>query len=226
MIVSISQPTLFSWIGYYNIIKNSDIFVFLDNVKFKKQCWQNRNKLKSCVPGKDTSFWINMPVKSPNSNILIKDVRIDNEINWKTDHKKTFLNNYGKEYEEIEFIQEIYEHNWGKLADFNIEFITECCKFLKIDTKLIKSSDLNCKGTKGDLVLDICKKFDTTEYLSGVAGKDYLEDYRLTFEKNNIKINYHDYVDPVYNQKGETFIQKLSILDLLFNEKTNAKNFI
>ena len=226
MRVSISQPTLFSWIGYYNIIKNSDIFVFLDNVKFKKQCWQNRNKLKSCVPGKDTSFWINMPVKSPNSNILIKDVRIDNEINWKTDHKKTFLNNYGKEYEEIEFIQEIYEHNWGKLADFNIEFITECCKFLKIDTKLIKSSDLNCKGTKGDLVLDICKKFDTTEYLSGVAGKDYLEDYRLTFEKNNIKINYHDYVDPVYNQKGETFIQKLSILDLLFNEKTNAKNFI
>ena len=226
MIISISQPTLFSWIGYYNIIKNSDIFVFLDNVKFKKQCWQNRNKLKSCVPGKDTSFWINMPVKSPNSNILIKDVRIDNEINWKTDHKKTFLNNYGKEYEEIEFIQEIYEHNWGKLADFNIEFITECCKFLKIDTKLIKSSDLNCKGTKGDLVLDICKKFDTTEYLSGVAGKDYLEDYRSTFEKNNIKINYHDYVDPVYNQKGETFIQKLSILDLLFNEKTNAKNFI
>jgi hypothetical protein len=226
MIVSISQPTLFSWIGYYNIIKNSEVFVFLDNVKFKKQCWQNRNKLKSCVPGNNTSFWINIPVKSPNSDILIKDIYIDNEIDWKTEHKKTFLNNYGKQYEEIKFLQKIYEKDWEKLADFNIEFITECCKFLKIDTKLLKSSDMNCNGKKGDLVLDICKKFDTTEYLSAVASKDYLEDCRPKFDENNIRIVYHDYVDPVYNQKGETFLEKLSILDLLFNEKNNAKNFI
>ena len=62
--------------------------------------------------------------------------------------KKTFLNNYGKQYEEIKFLQKIYEKDWEKLADFNIEFITECCKFLKIDTKLLKSSDMNCKGKK------------------------------------------------------------------------------
>ena len=76
MIVSISQPTLFSWIGYFNIIKNSDIFVFLDTVKFKKQCWQNRNKLKMVSKAGDSFFWIKMPVKSSNSEILIKDVLI------------------------------------------------------------------------------------------------------------------------------------------------------
>jgi|TARA_B110000438_G_C15697703_1_gene599660 hypothetical protein len=226
MIVSISQPTLFSWIGYYNIIKNSDVFVFLDNVKFKKRCWQNRNKLKSSNPGNNSFFWINMPVKSPNSNILIKDVLIDNDVDWKTHHQKSFLKSYGKQYEEIKFLQEIYEQNWEKLADFNIEFISKCCKFLEINTKLVKSSDINCKGKKGDLILDICKEFKTTEYLSAVASGDYLEDCRPKFLENNIKIRYHDYVDPVYDQKGETFIEKLSILDLLFNEKNNAKNFI
>ncbi len=226
MIVSISQPTLFSWIGYFNIIKNSDVFVFLDTVKFKKQCWQNRNKLKLVSKDGDSFFWIKMPVKSPTSDMLIKDVYIDNTIDWKNDHKKTFLNNYGKEYEEIEFLQEIYKQNYEKLVDFNIEFITKCCKFLEIDTKLIKSSNMNCDGKKGDLVLTICKSLGATEYLSGAAGSNYLEDYRKKFDENNIQIIYHDYIDPIYEQRGKQFIEKLSILDLIFNEKQNAKNFI
>ena len=226
MIVAISQPTLFPWIGYFNIIKNSDVFVFLDTVKFKKQCWQNRNKLKLVSKVKDSFFWIRMPVKLSKSDILIKDVCIDNSLDWKNDHQKTFLNNYGKEYEKIEFLQEIYKQNWQKLVDFNIEFITKCCEFLEIGTKLVKSSDMNCEGTKGDLVLDICKNLGATEYLSGAAGANYLEDYRKKFDENNIRITYHDYLDPIYNQRGKQFIEKLSILDLIFNEQKNAKNFI
>jgi len=226
MIVAISQPTLFPWIGYFNIIKNSEIFVFLDTVKFKKQCWQNRNKLKQVSKEKDSFFWIRMPVKSSKNDILIKDVYIDNSVDWKNEHKKTFLGNYGKEYEEIEFLQDIYKKNWEKLADFNIEFITRCCEYLEIETKLIKASDMEQQGKKGDLVLDICKTLGATEYLSGVAGSNYLEDYRKKFDENNIRITYHDYLDPIYKQRGTQFIEKLSILDLIFNEKKNAKNFI
>ena len=37
MIISISQPTLFPWLGYFDMIDKSDIFVFLDNVKFEKK---------------------------------------------------------------------------------------------------------------------------------------------------------------------------------------------
>ena len=99
-----------------------------------------------------------------------------------------------------------------KLVDFNIEFITKCCEFLEIGTKLVKSSDMNCEGTKGDLVLDICKNLGATEYLSGAAGANYLEDYRKKFDENNIRITYHDYLDPIYNQRGKQFIEKLSRL--------------
>lgn len=115
MIVAISQPTLFPWIGYFNIIKNSEIFVFLDTVKFKKQCWHNRNKLKLVSKEKDSFFWIRMPVKSSKNDLLIKDVYIDNNIDWKNEHMKTFLGNYGKEYEEIEFLQDMYKKNWKNL---------------------------------------------------------------------------------------------------------------
>jgi len=58
------------------------------------------------------------------------------------------------------------------------------------------------------------------------AGQNYLEDYRKKFNENNIEITYHDYADPIYKQRWKQFIEKLSILDLIFNEKNNAKNFI
>ena len=58
MILSISQPTLFPWLGYFNIIKKSDIFVILDIVKFEKRSWQMRNKLKMTTSKEEEEIWI------------------------------------------------------------------------------------------------------------------------------------------------------------------------
>ena len=44
--------------------------------------------------------------------------------------------------------------------------------------------------------------------------------------KENIEIKYHEYSQPKYKQNGKKFLEKLSILDLLFNEGENSKNFI
>ena len=226
MRVSISQPTLFPWIGYFNIIKNSDIFVFFDDVKFEKHSWQMRNKLKEISKDRESSVWIKIPTKLAKTDTLIKDVQIDNSENWKENHIKAFQINYGKSYNEVNFVLDMYNREWDKLVDFNIEFITNCCKFLKIPTKLVKSSDLNCNGKKGELVLNICKKLEATEYLTSVGAVDYLEDYRKMFDSSNIKIIYHDYTHPVYKQRGKSFLENLSILDLIFNEKNNSKLFI
>lgn len=226
MIVSISQPTLFPWLGYFNIIKKSDIFVFFDDVKFEKHSWQMRNRLKEISKDRESAVWIRIPTAIEKSETMIKDVLIDNTQKWKENHIKAFQANYGKSYHEIGFLQTIYNKEWKKLADFNIEFITECCKFLDINTKLIKSSELNCDGKKGELVLNICKKLGATEYLTSVGAVNYLEDYRNVFAESKIRISYHDYIHPVYKQKGKIFLENLSILDLIFNEKENSKMFV
>ena len=41
-IVSICQPHFIPWIGYFNMIYNSDEFVILDNVQYNRRSWQNR----------------------------------------------------------------------------------------------------------------------------------------------------------------------------------------
>ena len=226
MIVGIAQPTFFPWIGYYNIIKNSNIFVFLDNVKFEKHSWQMRNRVKNSSKHSDSEVWMSVPTKGVTNNTLIKDVIIDNTKNWKQKHVKTLKNNYSKSFQEIKFLTQIYDNEWNKLVDFNIESITKCCQYLGIKTKLIKASDLLATGKKGDLVLNICKELNANEYFSTIGSKDYLEDYKDSFEDARIKITYHNYTHPIYKQKGNNFLPNLSILDLILSELDNAYKFI
>ena len=226
MIVGIAQPTFFPWIGYYNIIKNSNMFVFLDNVKFEKHSWQMRNRVKNSSKHSDSEVWMSVPTKGVTNNTLIKDVIIDNTKNWKQKHVKTLKNNYSKSFQEIKFLTQIYDNEWNKLVDFNIESITKCCQYLGIKTKLIKASDLLATGKKGDLVLNICKELNANEYFSTIGSKDYLEDYRDSFEDARIQITYHNYTHPIYKQKGNNFLPNLSILDLILSELDNAYKFI
>ena len=226
MKISISQPTLFPWIGYFNMINNSDIFVFLDNVKFQKQSWQMRNRLKSASKREQSEIWIRIPTSLSKSNTLIKDVLIDNSQDWRQKHIDYFQTNYGKKYKKITFLKELYKQDWEKIADFNIEFITQCCQYLEISTKLVRASELGVQGKKSHLILDICKKLNATEFIPNEGSKIYLEKDKEIFEKENIKISYHKYKHPKYNQNGDKFLENLSILDLLFSEYENAKKFV
>ena len=44
---AIMQPTYLSWLGYFNLVDRSDVFVFLDSVQFDKRSWQQRNRIKT-----------------------------------------------------------------------------------------------------------------------------------------------------------------------------------
>lgn len=226
MTISISQPTLFPWIGYFNMIKNSDVFVFLDNVKFKKQTWHMRNRLKSSSKVNEAEFWVRIPTKLPKTNTMIKDVYIDNTQDWKQKHLDNFQYNYGSSYEDVLFLKELYHKDWDKIGAFNIEFITRCCEYLEIPTALVCASELNVTGTKSHLVLDICKQLDADQLLANHGSEEYLEKDKAIFDSEDIGITFHNYQHSKYNQSGKVFLENLSVLDLLFSEKENAKFFI
>ena len=185
-----------------------------------------RNRLKIGSKIVESEIWIRIPTKSSKTNTLIKDVLIDNSQDWKQKHLDIFQTNYGKEYKKIPFLEKLYQQDWDKIGDFNIKFITECCQFLEIPTQLVLASDLQVQGKKSHLVLDICKQLNANELLANSGSKDYLEKDKEIFGKEDIKLSYHDYKQPRYQQKGKIFLEHLSVLDLLFSELENSKNFI
>ena len=45
--ISINQPTFMPWLGWFELLDNTDVFVLLDDVQFSKQSWQQRNRIKT-----------------------------------------------------------------------------------------------------------------------------------------------------------------------------------
>ena len=69
MITSIHQPNYLPWIGFFNKIAKSDVFVIFDDVQFpvgKKGFFGNRNKIKTT----SGELWLSIPFKSTPLHIL------------------------------------------------------------------------------------------------------------------------------------------------------------
>lgn len=221
-IISIHQPAYLPWLGYFNKIALSDLFVILDTVQFEKNSFINRNRIKSA----SGPIWLTVPVKTKDkfkANIL-KDTEIDIKEKWQNKHLKSICLNYNKSpyfSEHIDKITNIYNKEWTKITPLCYELTQLMCNILNIKTPIVLASSISgISGEKGELVLNICKKFSATTYISGSMGKSYLN--TETFKNNNIKVVFQDYKHLVYKQLYGKFEPNLSALDLIFNEGNNS----
>lgn len=210
----IMQPTYLPWMGYFDLMDQSDVFVFLDNVQFSRQSWQQRNKIKT----KNGELWLSIPVirKYPQE---IKEVKINNSQPWQEDHLKAITFNYSKAEhfnEYIDSFRKIYSEKTENLINFTIPIILRIKDILGINCKIIRASELDAEGKKVDLLIDICRKIGAEEYLSPLGSMEYIEENNL-FKKENIKLEYHKFNHPKYPQLWGEFIPYISVIDLLFN---------
>jgi WbqC-like protein family len=215
MIVSVHQPQYLPWLGYFHKMYQSDAFVFLDNVQYKKREYQNRNRIRT----KNDSIWLTVPViKDKNPYPNISSVRIDNSQAWQKRHWRAILLNYSrapyfKKYSD--YFEEIYKKEWNMLADLNMQITKYIAQSLDIGRPIYLESQLGVTTTNTARIIDICKALKADAYLSGIGGKEYLDEKQ--FDLNGIKLIYQDFKHPEYTQCYEPFIPYMSIIDLLFN---------
>lgn len=214
-IVSIHQPAYLPWLGYLHKIMISDEFVFFDTTQFEKNSFVNRNKVNTL----QGATMLTVPVRLKNHfNKEIKDIEITNQKefgkHWKTIELNYKKSPYWDEYSEK--LKEVYNKEYKYLSDLCFDQLICLLDILKIDTKIIKSSELRKYETrKSELVLDLCRDLNAGVYISGKFGKDYLDE--KSFEEAGIKIYFQDYKHPVYKQMHGEFVPYLAIIDLLFN---------
>ena len=213
MICAIHQPQYLPYLGFFDKMKRSDIFVFLDDCQFKKNEWQNRNRIRT----KDGWQWITVPVRYRFGE-EIREIEINNNTNWRHKHLQSLLTNYGKTpcfKEYIDFFKETYKRGWEFLVDINLHFIGYLMGALGIKTKTVLSSQLDIKTTGTRRLIDITKKVGADTYLSGPGGREYLEIGE--FKEAGIKLIFQEFKHPEYKQQFEGFIPNLSVVDFLFN---------
>jgi len=228
MIVSIHQPNYLPWLGYFHKIANSDIFVIFDDVQLPRgKDFVVRNLIKT----EGGPRWLRVPVKDKNKMLSINQIKINNELDWSKKHLNSLKSNYQKApffttyYEGIE---EILSKKIEFLLELNLELIKFFMKILKINTKIIYSSELNVDSSGTEKILKIVQASKGDRYLTGegkgsqryIVGKDDI------FKKKGIKMIYQNFQFPNYPQLFDEFIPNLSICDMLFNigaEKIGAE---
>ncbi|HMQ79586.1 MAG TPA: WbqC family protein [Ignavibacteria bacterium] len=215
MICTIHQPNYLPYLGFFEKAYNSDIFVLYDTTQFKKNDWQNRNKL--CIP--NGWQWISMPILHDFGQkileVKIKDPEKNLAKNWRSIKviygRAPFFKDYSPAFEEIYNSQKQY------VADLNISIIKAAAEHLGLKTKFIKSSELpEITSTSTQALIDITKHVNADTYISGAEGINYLD--MDLWNSTGLKIIFQKYTHPRYKQfNSPEFQPYMNILDLLFN---------
>lgn len=212
--LGILQPGYMPWLGFFEQVYRSDIFVIYDDVQYDKNGWRNRNRIK-CSHGIQ---WLTVPVRLKGLNTPINEVLIA-PGNWARKHLATIHNCYKKSpyFEEVFPIMEaILSKEWKYLVDLDLEIINAVNDYLELNRIIIRSSSLGIKSDDPTMrLVKICKHFNADIFYEGASGKNYLEEDE--FNKNGIKLRFQNYHCVEYHQLFGMFVEKLSIIDVLFN---------
>ena len=222
--IAILQSNYIPWKGYFDLINMVDEFILYDEVQYTKNDWRNRNKIQT----KQGVQWLTIPVRQKELSQLIKDTKITDK-KWAKKHWTTIKQNYSKakyfkEYKDT--FEDLYLNNEEEyLSQINYKFIVAICNILGITTKIRWSSEFDLEDGQTEKLLGICKNCNADVYISGPAAKDYFDEELA--KKENIRVEWMDYSGyPKYTQLHQPFEHGVTILDLIFNEGSNATKFM
>jgi hypothetical protein len=209
------QPGYLPWLGFFDQMRRSDVFVYYDDVQFDKHGWRNRNRIKTPAG----PLWLTVPVRHTGlGQPRIVDTQIDGTTPWARKHLRTIRQYYARapfldRY--LPQLEEQLERDWTHIAELDIALADLLARWLSLEPRIYRSSELGVAGDKSERLLNLCRHFGATRYLSGDAARDYL-DVEL-FSRHGVAVEWQNYRHPVYPQQHGEFVPFLSALDLLLN---------
>ncbi|MBN1880318.1 WbqC family protein [bacterium] len=223
-VIAIHQPNFAPWAGYFHKMLMVDTFVYLDNVPYSKNSFQNRNRI--LINGH--SQWLTVPVCSHGMyGEPTKDILINDQTNWRRKHVMTLKQNYGKATGfdwAMERLMPVYQTDYIYLYKFNMAINQAIRWMLEIQVPVRMASELTETQGPTDRLVAIVTALGGRTYLSGPSGRKYI-DLRL-FDEQGINIRYQEFRLRPYAQQQEVFVPGLSILDLLFNLGPEAAGWL
>jgi hypothetical protein len=214
--VAIVQSNYIPWKGYFDMLAAVDEFILFDDMQFTRRDWRNRNQIKT----PQGLQWLTVPVLVKGKyHQKIRETEVDG-ADWASAHWKALLQNYRRapHFPEIaEWLEPLYlENNFTHIYQLNRYFIEAICNYLSIETHITNSWDYSLLDGKTERLADLCLQAGGTEYISGPAAKDYIDE--KVFSDLGIKLTWLDYAGyPNYPQLWGEFNHGVTILDLLFN---------
>ena len=173
MRVAVMQPYFLPYLGYFQLLKSVDTFVFFDDVYFIKRGWINRNSI--LVQGKACRFTI--PLDKASQNLSIQDIRlhVDEYPRWREKFLKTVEQTYRTApyfKQGFMLIKNLLHEESFTIAELAISSIRMIADYLDINTKILRSSSLDYQreGNGEYKIVSICNLLQASTYVNAIGG--------------------------------------------------------
>ena len=171
MNLGIMQPYFFPYIGYWQLMDLTDIYVIYDDVNFIKSGWINRNR----ILGPKGPMFINVPMRNAGSSRKICEVGVDISPRYlrKMANKLTFSYRRAPYFEDVyPFIFDLMSLNSDSLADYLANSIEKTASRLGIGTTFMRSSKTPlAPELRGQTrVIEICRQLGAADYYNAIGG--------------------------------------------------------
>ncbi|RKT45555.1 WbqC-like protein [Thiocapsa rosea] len=217
MRVAVMQPYFFPYIGYFQLVRNVDWFVFYDDVSYIKGGWINRNRV--LVNSKPSYFTVRASGASPNKRIT--------DVGW-IDNSTQLLRTLHMAYarapfysETLKLVESCFECAGSTIADLAATSVRMISEHLGITTRFTRSSQQFSDSLGMERVqrlVAICHQTGSATYVNSSGGRALYN--RAAFLEHGVELRFlAEHVEP-YKQFDEHFVPSLSIIDvLMFNRR-------
>lgn len=207
------QPYFFPYLGYYQLARSVDHFVFLDDVAFIKSGFINRNHI---LAGR-RPFQFSIPVADASQNRKINEHFFIGQF-------RKFLAQLRQEYMRAPFFREVFAliesvvlHPEQNVAIKNAQSITAVFDYLGLPLSGALASQCAIPPTRGqERILALCERYAATAYHNASGGRHLYDAAR--FAACHVELRFLNNRFPSYDQNaGEAFVPGLSIIDVLMH---------
>jgi hypothetical protein len=227
--LAIMQPYFFPYLGYFQLIAAAERGVIFDTAQYGRKTWMNRNRV---LDGRGGWQYVNVPVSSSLGMSIQETTVIDPESALRRIIGQ--LNHYRGNAPFFTSVIDLVRHTFhastvGSLGDLNTRSLQFTCDYLGLPfnwTPISKMTlDLPPIDHAGRWALEISSALDARHYINAPGGREIFTPEE--WQERDIELLFLDPVTFVYDTPPHSFVENLSILDvLMWNAPETVLGFI
>jgi hypothetical protein len=217
--VAIHQPNFFPWLGYFDKLARSDVFVLLDHAQYPKTGGSWSNRVKLLLSGE--ARWMTAPiVRSVHGVRAIADVEFQPANPWREKFVKSLRASYSRArhfHDSMAWLEPLITNPDPSLARYNAAAIVAIAEQLGIATRGIQwSSSMPIREQSTNMLIEVTRLVGADAYLCGGGAAGYQDD--AAFAAASIALTYQHFRHPTYDQGPDRpFTPGLSIIDAVMH---------
>ncbi len=217
MTLALMQPYFFPYLGYFDLICQTDLWVVFDTAQYIRRGWMHRNRILHPQAGWQ---YVSVPISKQPRATPIDRIRIAEDSSWRERIPRQ-LQHYHKHApfyaDTVALVTRCLQQHNPLLARLNVGILAEICCELGLRFDYVYLSELNLPlgpiHEPGDWALHVAEALGADRYLNPPGGHDLYSAER--FEQHGIQLALQSPLQFSYACPPYEFVASLSIIDVL-----------